>query len=475
MSRRSFLDWLADTFHLRDVPFMGVPDYMFNIEYWLGAIATAALAWQALTGLILLLYYQPSNAYDSTMAIIHAVPFGSILLSSHLYGAYVMIFAVYAHGLEVFFRGAHKRPRGAQWVLGVLLFAMTLGVSFVGYSLTGDVLSVDAVGVGKGILTALGLSGIIPVFFGNGTQLDLFTRFLGWHIILAGAIILFFALHFYLAEQNGFMPDPKEVGYKAPAMLRRDDPRIKPWWPRNFAFMLAIVLLTWGIILLIPSILAIPQVLNKVPILFSPYPGPSPTSPQASSVPAYPPWFFLFMYKMADMPFGLATDIVMGIFIPLIVLLVVPALDRGDLLHPLDRPWVTALFIMGLTWVIELSVWGAIQPGVPVEPVWFVLTIIPPVIISFGGMYAIRRLWVKVRGRVVGLAGNDASSKAGFRLSKDVAIVLGYLTSIVAIVAIAVSFTLNPISNGPYVGMMWGTALISLAASLLTYFYTEYL
>jgi hypothetical protein len=53
--------------------------------------------------------------------------------------------------------------------------------------------------------------------------------------------------------------------------------------------------------------------------------------------------------------------------------------------------------------------------------------------------------------------------------------VLGYLTSIVAIVAIAVSFTLNPISNGPYVGMMWGTALISLAASLLTYFYTEYL
>ena len=473
MGNGGFWDKVAEIFHLKDVPFMGVPDYMFSIEYWLGAIATSALAWQAITGLILLLYYQPSDAYDSTMAIIHNVPFGSILLSSHLYGAYIMILAVYIHGLEVFFRGAYKKPRGAQWVLGVLLFAMTLGAAFVGYSLTGDILSVDAVGVGKGILTALGLSSTIPVFFGNGTQLDLFTRFLGWHIIIATALILFLALHFYLAEQNGFMPDPKEANYRVPALLSKSDPRIKPWWPRNFVFMLVIVFLTWGIILLIPSVLAIPQILSKVPILFSPYPGPSPTSSEASSVPAYPPWFFLFMYKMADMPFGLAVDIIMGIFIPLIVLLLVPALDRSNSLHPLDRPWITALFITGLTWVIELSLWGAIQPGVPVKPQWFIITIIPPAIISFSGVYAIRRVWVSVKG---GLISNNGGSKgAGFRLSKGTTLSLGYLTSILAIIAVVISFFLNPITDGPYIGIMWGTALISLAASLLAYFYIEYI
>ncbi|MGC8571549.1 MAG: cytochrome b N-terminal domain-containing protein [Caldivirga sp.] len=472
MSSGSFWDRIAEMLHLKDVPFMGVPDYMFSIEYWLGAIATSALAWQVLTGLILLLYYQPSDAYDSTMAIIHNVPFGSILLSSHLYGAYVMILAVYVHGLEVFFRGAHKRPRGIQWVLGVLLFAMTLGAAFVGYSLTGDVLSTDAVGVGKGILTSLGLSSLIPVFFGNGTQLDLFTRFLGWHIIIASALLLFFMLHFYLAEQNGFMPDPREVNYRAPALLSRGDSRLKPWWPRNFVFMLAVVFLTWGIILIIPSVLAIPQVLSRVPILFSPYPGPSPTSPQASSVPAYPPWFFLFMYKMADMPFGLATDVLMGIFIPLIILLIVPALDRGDLLHPLDRPWVTALFITGLTWVIELSIWGAIQPGVPVAILWFILVIVPPVIISFSGVYAAHRMWIRVKAK-----GNSASlsGRGGFKLSKGTAVALGYLASLLAIVAIAVSLFLNPLTDGPYVGMMWGTASLAFSAALLAYFYVEYI
>ncbi len=70
--------------------------------------------------------------------------------------------------------------------------------------------------------------------------------------------------------------------------------------------MVALIFMTWGIIILIPSILALPSVYPSIPILFSPYPGPSPTSPpQAAAVPAYPPWFFLSIYKMLDMPFGL--------------------------------------------------------------------------------------------------------------------------------------------------------------------------
>ncbi|MFP3198784.1 MAG: cytochrome b N-terminal domain-containing protein [Thermoproteus sp.] len=92
-----------------------------------------------------------------------------------------MILAVYAHGLHMMLSGGYKKPRVLQWVLGVLLFALTLGISFIGYSLTGDVLATDAVDVGRGILTSLGLQPLIPVLFGNGTELDLFTRLLGWH------------------------------------------------------------------------------------------------------------------------------------------------------------------------------------------------------------------------------------------------------------------------------------------------------
>ena len=470
--RRDLSDWFAELFHLKDVPFMGVPDYMFSIEYWLGGIAASALAWQVLTGLLLLFYYEPSNAYSSTMFVIHNVPFGSILLSSHLYGAYIMIFAVYLHGLYMMVKGGYKKPRGFQWVLGVLMFILTLGVAFIGYSLTGDVLATDAVDVGKGILSEIGLQSLAPILFGNGTQLDLFTRLIAWHITIAAAVILLFLLHFYLAEENGLMPRLRDVGYKAPAVI--DKRGLPPWWPRNFVYMVAIALMTWGIIILIPSILALPNVYPNVLILFSPYPGPSPTSPQAAAVPAYPPWFFLVIYKMADMPFGLAVDEILSIAVPAVILLLVPVLDRSDRLHPLDRPGLLALMLVGLTWLIELSVWSAIQPGIPVEPAWAAIVMLPPLAIIIAGVYALHRLWLRVRSDV--LARSPASGKSSsWALGKSAAVAIGYVTAVLAIINIALSVVLDPISEGPYIGVLWGAALLSLSATVFSYFYSRYI
>ncbi|ADN50618.1 cytochrome b [Vulcanisaeta distributa] len=473
--RRDFTDWFAELLHLKDVPFMGVPNYMFSIEYWLGGISASALAWQVLTGLLLLFYYEPSNAYNSTMSIIHNVPFGSIILSSHLYGAYIMIFAVYMHGLYVMLKGGYKKPRGFQWVLGVLMFVLTLGVAFIGYSLTGDVLATDAVDVGRGLLTALGLQSLIPIVFGNGTELDLFSRLLAWHITIAAAIILLFLLHFYLAEENGLMPRLKDAGYKAPAVINKNNNDLPPWWPRNFIYMVALVFMTWGIIILIPSILALPSVYPSIPILFSPHPGPSPTSPQAAAVPAYPPWFFLFIYKMLDMPFGLKIDEVLSMIVPVIILLIIPALDRNDKLHPLDRPGILALALIGLTWLIELSVWSAIQPGVPVNPSWATLVMLPPLVIIIAGIYVAHRSWVSVRDKALNGGKAESAKSTSWVLSKPAASIIGYVTAILAIIIIALSLALNPISDGPFIGVSWGAALLLLSASIFSYFYTNYI
>ena len=56
MARRSIGDWFADVFHLKDIPFMGVPSYMFSIEYWLGGVAFSALIWQAMSGPLMVLH-----------------------------------------------------------------------------------------------------------------------------------------------------------------------------------------------------------------------------------------------------------------------------------------------------------------------------------------------------------------------------------------------------------------------------------
>jgi len=156
----------------------------------------------------------------------------------------------------------------------------------------------DAVDVGKGILSNFPGGNLLePLFFGNGTSLSLFTRLLGYHIILVALIGLLFGYHFYLAEMNGFMPSRKKANFKAPAKLEEKDPSLNPWYPRNLLYMVELSFFVFGFILIIPSILSI---LHNVPLLFSPYPSVSPTSPLATTIPAYPPWFFLFLYKVLD-------------------------------------------------------------------------------------------------------------------------------------------------------------------------------
>ena len=147
--------WFRERLGMEDLPFFRTPDYMYHVGYWLGSLVAAAFAYEVVSGLMLLLYYYPESPYDQTLYIMDKVPYGSVLLFSHLYGAYIMIFLVYVHMFRNYFVGAYKRPREILWILGVILLALTLGASFVGYSLIGDVLGVDALGVGKGLVLSL--------------------------------------------------------------------------------------------------------------------------------------------------------------------------------------------------------------------------------------------------------------------------------------------------------------------------------
>jgi hypothetical protein len=60
-------------------------------------------------------------------------------------------------------------------------------------------------------------------------------------------------------------------------------------------------------------------------------------------------------------------------------------------------------------------------------------------------------------------------------LSKSAASLLGSVTGILAIVTIALSVPLNPTTEGPYIGVLWGSALLLLSASILSYFYASYI
>jgi quinol-cytochrome oxidoreductase complex cytochrome b subunit len=384
------VDWWSNRLHIKDVPLSRIPDYMYSVNYWLGSMVASALIYEVISGLFLILYYTPSNPYGQTEFIISKVPYGSLILATHLYGAYVMIFLAYVHMFRNYFVKAYKNPRELQWMIGVILLTLTQGAAFLGYSMTGDILAADAVDVGRGVLEQAPFGKILEALvFGNGTALDLFTRLLGYHIILVALIGLLFGYHFYLAEMNGFMPHPKKAGYRAPAKLDEKDPSLNPWYPRNLIYMLELAFFTFAIILIVPSVISL---LHNVPILFSPYPSVSPTSPQATTIPAYPPWFFLFMYKVLDFrPLSPIQVTVVAALIPIVYFLLVPILDRTSDLHFFSGWVYQAIGVIAIINFVQASVWGAIAPGVPVYPQVYVPVIAEPVIIVLVGFYLLAR------------------------------------------------------------------------------------
>lgn len=222
-----------------------VPDYMRSkggIWFWTGAMIMVIFFYEVITGLILFFYYQPSNAYTSTENVL-TLPYGTVILTTHLYGAYLMIGLVYLHLIRNMIVGSYKHPREMQWLSGVLLLILTVAVAYFGYSMTGDVLSSDATDVGRGIAGAVPFIGsyLSSIVLGNGTSLSLFSRLEGWHILLAGSILLLFAVHFYLAEYNTIMPKAEDVNFNVPA-IDKDKPSYKPWYPYNLLYMIQVAL-----------------------------------------------------------------------------------------------------------------------------------------------------------------------------------------------------------------------------------------
>ena len=98
-------------------------------------------------------YYVPSTtqAYDRMLDLRGTVAFGIFLRNMHRWAAHGMVAVVFLHMCRVFLTGAYKKPREFNWVIGVVLFLVTLFLSFTGYLLPWDQLAFWAITVGTSI------------------------------------------------------------------------------------------------------------------------------------------------------------------------------------------------------------------------------------------------------------------------------------------------------------------------------------
>jgi menaquinol-cytochrome c reductase cytochrome b subunit len=180
----------------------------------LGSATLTAFLVQAITGVILAMFYKPSpdEAYSSIQHITNEVDFGWLVRGMHRWGASVFIILLFFHMARVFLYGAYKYPRELNWIVGVILLILGMFEGFTGYLLPYDQTAYWATVVGMNI-TANGpfVGSILGAILQGGPVIgsDSLARFYSLHMLVApGLIFALIGLHLYLVIRLGVSSPP---------------------------------------------------------------------------------------------------------------------------------------------------------------------------------------------------------------------------------------------------------------------------
>jgi ubiquinol-cytochrome c reductase cytochrome b subunit len=326
--------------------------------YVFGSATLVAFLVQVVTGVALATLYVPSTgeAYQSLQFITDQATLGRVVRGMHYWGASAMVVLVGIHLLRVFLFGSYKYPREVNWMTGVALLGLTLGMAFTGQLLRWDQNAVWSVVVGAE------QAGKVPVigrwlaeFLLGGSTLggSTLSRFFAVHvlvlpILIAGGV----AVHLALVLRNG-ISEPPRVGEPVDPASYRDQYRNLvrregvPFWPdtawRDLVFGLVVVAAV-----LVLALVFGPAALDNLP------------DPTLIDAHPRPDWYFWWYFAvLAYLPPALENlVIVLAPVLGLILLLALPVIAGRGERHPLRRPWALGLVLVGGTVLAALTVAG---------------------------------------------------------------------------------------------------------------------
>ena len=197
-----------------------VPARVLRLRYSfrLGFIATVLFGLLTLTGVYLMFFYTPSvgSAYGDMQVIRTGVGFGQLVRNVHRWSAHLMVLVLFLHLIRVFYAGAYKKPREFNWVIGVVLLLLTLGLSFTGYLLPWDQLSYWAVTVGTNLVHYVPFVGnTLQDLLIGGPQIGQPTllHFYALHVaVLPISVVVALSIHIWRVRKDGFAVERSAVG-----------------------------------------------------------------------------------------------------------------------------------------------------------------------------------------------------------------------------------------------------------------------
>lgn len=329
-----------------------------NIFYTLGFIAVIAYGVQALTGILLLIYYvpHPDHAFQSVQAIMTKVPYGWLFREMHTVGSNLMITVILLHMITVFLMGNYKRPRELTWLGGglSLLFAVIFGLS--GYLLPWTQLSYWATTVVTSMPTAFPVIGEpIAQILRGGDQVTgaTLSRFFALHVAIMPPLFLtLMGLHLFLINRTGISATPFGVAdeEKRPltAYKKKTHPDGYPYYPAFFQKQMYMILAYFAVMFFIITFL---------PNLYFSEEASTPADPFKTPLEIRPAWYLLAPYQFLK----LIPNKFLGITLQAVlvaIFLAWPFVDTYQEKNVLKRPILRGVFIAVLVLWTVLSFWG---------------------------------------------------------------------------------------------------------------------
>lgn len=276
----------------------------------LGLVSLTTFLILGVTGVLLMIYYQPgtADAYGSMQDIQYAVAMGAFVRALHRWAAYVMLVAVLLHLVRVASMGAY-RGRELNWMIGLGLGALVLGLAFTGYLLPWDQRSYWAVRVSAGMLDSVPwLGGAVKSMMlgGHAVGQPALLRFYMLHVALLPACLFgLLAVHLWRIRRDGGLarePEPNEQQELLPA------------WPQLVLREALVVIWVTAILVAVAAFVSAP--------LGAPVDIHVPANPEKA------PWYFLWAQELVGYSAPLGAFVIPAVLFA--GLLGLPFLDRQN-------------------------------------------------------------------------------------------------------------------------------------------------
>nr|UGS80423.1 cytochrome b [Lachesilla rufa] len=305
-----------------------------------GSLLGMCLGVQLVTGIFLAMHYSTdiSLAFDSVTHICRDVNNGWLIRTIHANGASFFFICIYIHIGRGMYYGSFMLT--STWLIGVIIFFLTMGTAFLGYVLPWGQMSFWGATVITNLVSAIPYIGAsIVQWLWGGFAVDnaTLTRFFTFHFLFPFIITALVMIHLLFLHQTG---SSNPLGLS----MNIDKMSFHPY----FSFKDLVGFLILGLSL-ITVVLTAPYTLGD-PDNFI------PANPLVTPIHIQPEWYFLFAYAiLRSIPnkLGGVIALVMSIAILVILPFTSKANIKGYQFFTLNKIlfWMFVNMLILLTWI----------------------------------------------------------------------------------------------------------------------------